>query len=257
VDIKEFIQVKGKDFKRHPWELARLKMLEYFIRRYHDPKTIVDIGSGDAFLSSEIAKLNPRASVTAIDTNYTDELINEFRNGKPANLHFIKDISLMNKAASIDIIILMDVLEHIENPELLLQQLISLPAVSSRTMFIITVPAYQRLFSRHDKDLGHFKRYNLPELNKLLKPLSFKMNRSGYCFNSLVLIRSLQLLKEKISGHKKKSFDGIHNWKGTKRLTSFITLLFWIEFKISWYLARIGIKVPGLTCYSICQLCPL
>ncbi len=255
MDIKEFILVKGQNFKRHPWELARLRMLSYFIGQCKQHKTIIDIGSGDAFLSSEIAKKYPGSSVTAIDINYTSELVKELTIDKPGNLYLLADVNSIDSFCSIDIVVLMDVLEHVENPELLLQQLIRLPSISPKTVFIITVPAYQKLFSQHDRNLGHYMRYNLKSLHKLLQPLSFKINNNGYCFNSLILVRLLQLFKEK-TPRKKIIDESIHNWKGNARLTSFITNLFWIEFKISWYLARIGIKMPGLTCYSICQPSP-
>lgn len=255
MDIKEFIQVKDQNFKRHPWELARLRMLRYFIGQCKENKTIIDIGSGDAFLSSEIAKKYPESSVTAIDINYTSELVKELTIDKPKNLYLLADVNSIDSICHIDVVVLMDVLEHVKNPALLLKKIIDLPSISPKTVFIITVPAYQELFSQHDRNLGHHMRYNLYSLNKLLQPFSFKINKNGYCFNSLILVRLLQLFKEK-KGRKKYTDDSIHNWKGNAWLTSFITNLFWIEFKISWYLARIGIKMPGLTCYSICQPSP-
>ncbi len=256
MDIKEFIQTKGKNIRRHPWELARLKMLDFFIRQCEHRQTIVDIGSGDAFLAAAIASSNADTTVTAIDINYTEELIHQLKKDIPGNLLLLKNINELKTTGKADIIILMDVLEHVEDPSALLQQIICHPSVTVDTVFIITVPAYQGLFSQHDTFLGHYKRYTIRSLNSLLKPLSIKVNNNGYCFNTLVLARALQLLKQKIIGRRKKELDGIHNWRGGNTLTAFITSLFWIEFKISWYLARMGIKLPGLTCYSICKAYP-
>lgn len=257
MDIKEFLLAKNKNIKRHPWELARLKMLSFFIKQYKKPGAIADIGSGDAFLASEIARQYPDSTVMAIDINYTQELINEFISDYPKNLFFYINAGSITNNNKIDFVILMDVLEHIENPDMILNQIFDMPGVSPDTIFIITVPAYKRLYSQHDKNLGHYRRYNLRSLNKLLQPFTFKINRSGYCFNSLILFRLLRLFTEKITGNQKKEFKGIHNWKGGKWVTSLITTLFWIEFKISWYLAQIGIKLPGLSCYIICQPSPL
>ncbi len=256
MDIKEFIRVQHKDFRRHPWELARLKILKFFIRQSGPHQTIMDIGSGDAFLSTEIAKKFPASSVTAIDINYSESLIRELKAGTPGNLDFLNNLSVYGTKAPVDIVLLMDVLEHTENPMQMLQQIIDLPSVSSKTTFIITVPAYQKLFSQHDIILGHYKRYTLKTFGQLLHPIPAGCQKSGYCFNSLLLVRLYQLLKEKIRGKKNTTTNGIHNWKGATWLTSVLTNLFWIEFKISWYLARTGIKIPGLTCYAICQPCP-
>jgi hypothetical protein len=57
-----------------------------------------------------------------------------------------------------------------------------------------------------------------------------------------------KFLKEK--NHVK---TGVHNWKGNHLITGIITQLLWMEFKITWYLARIGVKLPGLSCYALCQ----
>lgn len=256
VDIREFIQARGSNIKRHPWELARQKMLNFFITRCKSRTTILDIGSGDAFLSSSIAERYPDSTVTAIDINYTIDLVKEFSDNKPGNLRLLNSIGLIDTKNKTDIVILMDVLEHVEEPGLMLQEILNLPSITPNTTFIVTVPAYQLLFSQHDTALGHYKRYTNRTLTELLHSRSFKIENKGYCFNSLIMIRLLQLLKQKISGTTTKQMNGIHNWTGGKLLTSFITNLFWIEFKISWYLARIGIKIPGLTCYSICKHCP-
>lgn len=254
MDLSEFIQIRPEGFKRHPWELARLKILSYFIKQCNNhPASIVDIGSGDAFLSSGIAKQYPGSRVTAIDINYTDALLKKLNKDKPQNLYFSNDLHSTVSISEIDIVVLMDVLEHIEHPEDVLKEILSLTGVTAKTYFIITVPAYQKIFSQHDRNLGHFRRYNLRTLDGLLQTHHLKVMRKGYCFNSLLPVRLLQLFSEKIKGKKKSSPEGIRNWKGGKWLTWCITNLFWIEFKISWYLARTGIKIPGLTCYSICQ----
>jgi len=254
LDIKELIQTNGKNFNRHPWELSRVKMLDFFIHQCSKNKTIVDIGSGDAFLAAAIADKYKSSTVAAIDINYTDDLISQLKKNYPANLQLLNSIIQLNSNGKTDIVILMDVLEHVEEPAILLQQILHHPSVSSETIFIITVPAYPSLFSQHDIFLGHYRRYTLHTLKKLLNPMSLKLRFGGYCFNSLVLVRILQILKEKIFGHKAGTLDGIHNWRSGNLITTFLVSLFWIEFKISWYLARIGLKIPGLTCYAVCRL---
>lgn len=238
---------------RHPWELARLKILEFFIRKCEQHKSIIDIGSGDAFLAAAIANKFSDSSVNAIDINYTDELIVTLKKNHPCNLQLYTSIKEFHNSGKTDIILLMDVLEHVEDPNGLVWQILSHPSITSSTVFIITVPAYQTLFSQHDYELGHYKRYTIRTLNTLLSPFSFHVEYSGYCFNSLISIRILQVLQQKLFGKGKRRSKGIHNWKGGNLLTSFISRVFWIEFKITWYLARIGLKIPGLTCYSICR----
>lgn len=256
MDLSEYAIIKGKSFKRHPWELARLRVLNFFIQRCADRVTIIDIGSGDAFLSSGIAKKYPASKIMAIDINYTEEMVNLLSQKQPENLEFYTHINSIAALERIDIVILMDVLEHIENPADLLSQALKLPGISVNTKFIITVPAFQSLFAQHDRNLGHYRRYSIKELEELLFSQSLKSHHSGYCFHLLALIRWFQVINEKLFKNKSATNGGIHSWRANKSITRFITGLLWVEFKISWYLARIGIRMPGLSCYSICQPFP-
>ncbi len=256
MDLREYIQT-GAAIKRHPWELARLKMLRFFIRKtVADKKLIADVGSGDAFLAGGVAVSWPESNVVAADINYDQALLQKLQEHKPVNLHFTNDIISINSAANLSAIVLMDVLEHVEHPENLLKDLLQLEQTDNNTVFIITVPAYQSLFSQHDINLGHYKRYTRASLEALLKPLSLQVLHSGYCFNSLLPVRRLQVKREKKKGPGISTNEGIHNWKGGAFRTKLLTTLLWIEFKITWYLARIGLKIPGLTCYCICKPSP-
>jgi len=259
MDLKEYEKGIKTDINRHPWEDARLKILSFFITRAEKKNTILDIGSGDAFLSSSVAKNWPNSKVAAVDINYTDTHLEILKKDKPANFFLFADLLSFTNSFSkkIDIVIMMDVLEHIKIPGELLQQVQQATDKSSPALFIITVPAYQRLYSRHDEQLGHFKRYNRKELIQLLKEQSIFVTRSGYCFTSLLIPRLFQILFEKIAKKDIDANNKIYKWNGGKALTFLLKSIFWIEFKISWYLSRIGIYIPGLTCYCICQCSPL
>lgn len=255
MDLVEYKLVKKEGFSRHPWELTRLRFLRFLVNRLPGKKNIADVGSGDGYLAAGIAGSQPGATVTAVDINYTEEILAFLNEQKPLNLQFTNELKEIPSNTPANAIVLMDVLEHVEQPGFLLQELINHPAVNRETVFIITVPAFQQLFSIHDKNLGHFRRYNLRQLEQLLSPLSLKMEESGYFFNSLLPVRFLQKLIEKKEAAQQG--DSIHNWKGGTILTRLISTFFWVEFKITWYLAHLGIKIPGLTCYCICRLSPL
>jgi hypothetical protein len=255
MDLVEYKLVKEKSFQRHPWELTRLRFLRFLVNRLTRKKNIADIGSGDGFLAAGIATAQPAATITAVDINYTSDILALLNEQKPVNLWFTNELNEIPADTPTDAIILMDVLEHVEQPGLLLEKICKHPSVNKETVFIITVPAWQQLFSVHDKNLGHYRRYNLRQLGQLLSGHSLKMEESGYFFNSLLPVRFLQkMVEKKEAGHQG---DSIHNWKGGTFLTGLISTFFWAEFKITWYLAHLGIKIPGLTCYCICRHSPL
>jgi 2-polyprenyl-3-methyl-5-hydroxy-6-metoxy-1,4-benzoquinol methylase len=242
-------KIQSKEFSRHPWELARLQILFFFLRKTGVPKNFVlDVGSGDGYLASEIAEQFPKCLVIANDIHYGEKE----KSGKKNNLLFLNDIGKLEGLTdqSANYVLLMDVLEHIEHPEILLRQITQLKQVDRSTQFIITVPAFQKLFTEHDHFLGHFKRYRRSELTQLMKAEGFKTDFSGYFFTSLFFVRLLQ----KLSGKKMK--EGVHNWKGGQTKTKLLVSLLWIDFKISWYLSQLGIHLPGLSCYCLCHPLP-
>jgi len=259
MDLKEYEKSINTDFNRHPWEQARLKILSFFINKSKKKNTILDIGSGDAYLSSSIAVKLPDSNVVAVDTNYSSTHLEILTKDKPSNFFLFADLLSFSNSSSkkSDIVILMDVLEHVEFPGKLLQQVCQTTDNTSPALLIITVPAYQILYSKHDEKLGHFKRYNRKELIQVLKKQSILVTHSGYCFTSLLIPRIFQILAEKIIRKDSLKGERIYNWKGGKAITFLLKSIFWIEFKISWYLSRIGIYIPGLTCYCLCQCSPL
>lgn len=253
MDLVELSKVKEEKFKRHPWELARARILLFFLHKFiSETSTIADIGSGDAFIAKNTAVNFPHSFVLAVDKNYSGDIIQTLKYNSPKNIYFVSDISEIHQpTSSIDAFILMDVIEHIANPQNFLTHIKSFTSINHSSCFIITVPAFQFLFSKHDTALGHYKRYSRKSLHKLMSSLGFKIQYSGYFFCTLLLIRFLQK-----NLNKSVSTEGLHNWKGGKFITQFITGIFWIEFKISWYLSRLKIYIPGLTCYCICHRLP-
>jgi hypothetical protein len=247
MDLLEQKKISADQFKRHPWELTRLKILLFLLKKNSTRKFIVDIGSGDAFIITELAKKFPTSTLAAVDINYDGPFL---KKNTKNNVQFFKSMGDIPRELPVDKILLMDVLEHVPYPEKILQDIKALPNVSISTKVFITVPAFQSLFSEHDIFLNHFKRYNRKQLALLLKREGFKIKQSGYFFFSLLLPRLFQNL------FGNKPATGVHNWKQGTFLTSIMLAILWIDFKICWYLSRIGIYLPGLTCYCICHPLP-
>lgn len=257
MDLSELNLRHLNQINRHPWELCRLKMLNYFIKHLRKEK-ILDVGSGDAYLSGSLAMQYTSACIVAVDTNYDEDNIALVNSLKLKNLNLTKDLYQASAilGGTADVVLLLDVLEHVQRPDLLLKSICS-SNTDENTFFIITVPAYQFLFSEHDRRLGHVKRYTLKGITNLLEQNQFEIIHKGYIFNTLVPVRLLQVVWERLFNSNKIYNKGIHNWKGTPFWTKIIKNYFWIEFKICWYLARLGIYLPGLTCYCICRPLPL
>lgn len=115
----------------------------------------------------------------------------------------LEDIPVSN---TYDIILIIDVLEHVEKDELLIQNAIQ--HLRPKGKLVVLVPAYQWLFSPFDKAIGHFRRYNKKMIKKVI-PNSITQITLLY-LDSIGLFASLAnkvLLKQTHPGKKQ-----IHIW---------------------------------------------
>jgi hypothetical protein len=85
---------------------------------------------------------------------------------------------------SVNVITLMDVLEHIEDDFGFLTGIVE--RVDYGTVLFITVPAFNGLWSHHDVLLKHFRRYNRKSLNRLISSVpELKIERCYYAYASI------------------------------------------------------------------------
>ncbi len=245
---------------RHPWELARLEVVLQFLKSIEKDKsakiTILDIGCGDTYVVEKISEYYHNAKFLAIDTAFTDTLIDELNNKFIENNNSIQLFKSIETATnklqkSVDIVLMLDVLEHIESDTDFLKSMLQNSIIDKNTQFLITVPAYQYLFSSHDEFLGHYRRYNNKSLKKLINNVGLKHNKIGYFFTSLFLIRNLQAIIEKILPPKKNK--GIGDWKSNKIKDNILYYMLIIDFKITYLFKKIKIPISGLSNYIICK----
>ena len=100
---------------------------------------------------------------------------------KNKKVHVIKNTDSVKKY---DYIILADVLEHIRNDKAVLKKLKKLLKPDGK--ILITVPAYNYLYSKKDKILKHFRRYGYNQIKKLVST-QFKIIRITF-FNTLLFL---------------------------------------------------------------------
>jgi SAM-dependent methyltransferase len=103
----------------------------------------------------------------------------------------LQDLKLPSN--SIPAISLFDVLEHLEDPTVLLQEIHRV--LKPGGFLLVSVPAFQFLWSAEDEALGHFRRYSKASLKNLMGSEGFSVLSTRYFFASLVplayLIRTL------------------------------------------------------------------
>lgn len=240
---------------RHPWEVARLWVLRRLIDR-HVPlpngAIIVDVGCGDAFVIGELAAAFPHAQCFGVDSAFTTDAARARQAALPANVRLCPDLDGV-PAREAALVLLMDVLEHIEDDHAFLIDLLSRQMAGPRTQFIVTVPAYQSLFSSHDVFLKHFRRYTNTQLRDRLEDAGLCVSDIGYFFASLLPLRLMDVLKERLRPPQPIAGTGLTGYDGGKLGTSVLSSFLKADALAALTLRRIGISIPGLSNYAVCR----
>lgn len=258
MDICEVTTYSYDKINRHPWELARIKVVENILKPICSGKlnlNILDIGCGDVFVAQELSKSFPTISFHCVDIAFTDEIKKALKNRIAkfpiAIYSSLDELKSKDKFKKANVILLLDVVEHIEDEVTFMKYLKDFSFVEKDTVFLITVPAFQSLYSNHDVFLKHFRRYNLKLLNNKMHSAGYRVIKSGYFFSSLLILRYIQKLLQRnknIDGQK-----GIGKYKSKGFIDVLLLLLLFIDYIISKLFRVVKIKLPGLSCYTICQ----
>jgi 2-polyprenyl-3-methyl-5-hydroxy-6-metoxy-1,4-benzoquinol methylase len=240
--------------KRHPWETARKKIINRLISDLHKKgMNILDIGSGDAYLADNFTREFQDCRAFCVDTSYTADITemigNTYRN---KNLELYSSLSDV-KAGRIDVVTLLDVIEHVPDDVGFIQEIIKRPYIHSDTIFVISVPAYQILFSRHDVMLKHYRRYNLKGLKRTASSSQLKVLNSGYFFGTLIIPRVIQQFSEKLFSRSEEEWQNLGNWNDKGFKTKIIESVLMIDYRIGRMFKSAGVNLPGLSCYVICK----
>jgi len=124
----------------HPKHIL-MKYHDYFISNISDGSTVLDIGCGYGAVARSIAEKVNGVSVTGIDNN--KERLNQAKlNNRMKNLDFIyADIMEINNKKKYDVIVMSNVLEHIEERVNFIKKIMIL--FSPKTI-LIRVPLFER-----------------------------------------------------------------------------------------------------------------
>jgi len=129
-----------------------------------------------------------------------------------------------------DVVTCLDVLEHVENPVDALSEIKRV--LNSKGRIIITVPAFEMLWSQHDEALGHLRRYSKDSLFCNIEDAGLKVERSGYFFfTSFFIVAPVRLARRILPFPLRARSDT--TTVPPKFLNEFLKFLFKIELIIS------------------------
>jgi len=235
MDIKEQ-DILGEDIEGHWYYRSKARALiryvgaERFVR-------ILDVGAGSGFFSRLLLRESLATEALCVDPNYAREWDDEVDRKPKRFRKFCGNVEA-------DLVLLMDVLEHVQDDAGLLMDYVK--KVPSGTRFMITVPAFQFLWSAHDVFLQHKRRYTLDGLEAVVVRSGLRPMRASYYFGFVFPIAALTRLADKFlqgSRNVPKSMLRRHSWF----VNGFLATLCKAEFPF----VRIN-RIAGLSVFCLC-----
>jgi len=240
-------EIRGSQV-RHPWETARAVAIERILRdAAARPTRVLDYGCGDGFTGERVMHALGARELVGFDIHLTDE---QCAARSSANIQYENDWSRVG-GDGFDLSLLCDVIEHVADDRALLQLVHT--RLNDQAQAMVTVPAFQSLFTKHDRALKHFRRYTLSQLESAVTSSGFEVVSSGYLFASLLAGRGLAKVVETMKRAPDDDNFGIGAWNGSAALTRSIETVLNLDNTVLVGLASRGIKLPGLSAWVLCN----
>jgi 2-polyprenyl-3-methyl-5-hydroxy-6-metoxy-1,4-benzoquinol methylase len=190
-----YIDAYGELYREHWWWRVRERILLGRIRallgRRAGSARILDIGCGAGLFFDALATLG---HVEGIETE--EVAVNQ--SGRWRSHITLGSLESFEPGVPFDIVLLLDVVEHIEAPLSFLRRVPGLVAPGGHV--IVTVPAYDWLWTSHDDLNHHFRRYTAGELRRLVNGAGMHTIETRYLFQSLVVPKLAVRAKEAVVG---------------------------------------------------------
>lgn len=174
----EYGQAYRQLYERHWWWRSRTELVVETLRRLQPQggwKQILDIGCGDGLFFDRLAEFGEIEGVEpAVElvspTNPHRSLI--YTCPFDENFQPRKQYSL---------ILMLDVLEHLENPVAALGHMLSL--LRPDGVILLTVPAFMALWTNHDVLNHHMTRYTKRRFQELAREAGFQILEERYLYH--------------------------------------------------------------------------
>lgn len=174
MDVKEAQLLRGHAAD-HWYYRSKALAVERLLAGQHS-RVILDVGAGSGFFSRYLIGQSLADEAWCIDINY-DQESDIVENGR--NIHFRRSVSDL----SADLVLLMDVLEHVDDDAGLLRETMSNAAPNAT--FLVSVPAFQFMWSGHDVFLEHKRRYTLRGIERVVESAGLRVQRGCYFYASI------------------------------------------------------------------------
>jgi SAM-dependent methyltransferase len=175
-----YVAVHIEEDRSHWWFRGRLAVILAALRRALPPRRVrlLELGCGSG---NVLASLSEFGEAVGMD-GHGDLVAAARAAGLDVRAgHLPDDLGVPQGWA--DVVLLLDVIEHVDDDLATLRA--ARTSVGEGGLLVLTVPAYQWLWSGHDEVLGHRRRYTAAELRAAVERAGFTVLRVSY-FNTLL-----------------------------------------------------------------------
>lgn len=191
----ELAGVYGNLYRNHWWFRSREMFLVEQIAALTlpNPPRILDVGCGSGWFFESLEKFSDQ--LFGIET---DAKLIEQSASKKVPIHHGQLDDSYKPSESFDLILMLDVIEHIQDDVSVLRRAAEL--LSPDGVILLTVPAFRFLWTSHDVINHHFRRYSTSSLRRSATAAGLTASSCEYFFHWLVPIKLAMRGKEIIFG---------------------------------------------------------
>jgi dolichyl-phosphate beta-glucosyltransferase len=167
--------------ERHWWYVTKRRLIVDHLRPRTPARRCLDVGCGGGGMLRQVEQHWPVFGVDLSRRALSHAQARGLRGLAQAEAG-----TLPFRDESFGVALALDVLEHHAQPELLLEEIKRVLEPSGR--LLVTVPAYQWMWSYADHVLGHYRRYTRVALERDLRTAGFSVERITYVHSWLLPI---------------------------------------------------------------------
>lgn len=186
MDLKEEKAIRG-DPAAHWYYISKGRAIKSLLGR-KPIERLLDVGAGSGVFAKMLVSEGRAGHAVCVDPNYETEFSGTRHTDKIDYLHAVDEVDA-------DAVLMIDVIEHVDDDVALIRDYADRAALGTR--FLISVPAFQFLWSSHDEFLEHRRRYTLASLKAAVTAAGLVPVETRYFFGLLFPAVAAMRLSEK------------------------------------------------------------
>jgi 2-polyprenyl-3-methyl-5-hydroxy-6-metoxy-1,4-benzoquinol methylase len=180
----DYLKLYRDLYQQHWWWRARERLILKTLRAQQPPegwKRILDVGCGDGLFFDQLKLLGEVEGVEPSAASVSEH--GEYR----SRIHACPFDENFQPGKQFTLILMLDVLEHLADPAAALSHAVALLARAG--MVLVTVPAFNTLWTNHDLINEHVTRYTRRTFRQLARQAGLEIQAERYFFQWLFPVK--------------------------------------------------------------------